>query len=94
MKRSRLDSSAARVIGIAEARRHLSRLLISRLLKLVERGVEIVITRRGKAVAHLVPVGTASRDRLADTVARLKAFRHGRQLGDLSAKAPIEEGRR
>ncbi len=45
-------------------------------------------------MARLVPVGAVSRDRLEDTVARLKSFRHGRRLGDLSAKALIEEGRR
>ena len=40
-----------------------------------------------------MPVGAVSHDRLKDAVARLKAFRKGRRLGDLSAKALIEEGR-
>jgi prevent-host-death family protein len=78
-----------KAIGIVEARS-----TFSTLLKHVERGEEIVLTKRGKAVARLVPIGGMSRDRLADTVTRLKAFRHGRRLGDLSAKALIEEGRR
>jgi hypothetical protein len=39
-------------------------------------------------------VGDVSRDRLDDTVARLKAFRRGRRIDDLSARALIEEGRR
>jgi hypothetical protein len=45
-------------------------------------------------VARLVPVREVSRDRLEDTVARLKAFRRGRRIGDLSVEALIEEGRR
>ena len=75
-------------IGIVEARRH-----FSALLERVRRGEETVITRRGKAVARLVPLGAVNRDRLADTAARLKAFRRGRRVGDLSTKALIEEGR-
>jgi prevent-host-death family protein len=78
-----------KTVGTFEAKTHLSA-----LLEQVERGEEITITRHGKAVARLVPVAAISRDRLAATVARLKAFRRGRRLGDLSAKALIEEGRR
>jgi prevent-host-death family protein len=78
-----------RTVGTFEAKTHLSA-----LLEQVERGEEITITRHGKAVARLVPVGVVSRDRLEDNVARLKAFRRGRRLGHLSAKALIEEGRR
>jgi prevent-host-death family protein len=78
-----------KAIGIAEARS-----TFSALLKQVERGEEVVITKRGKAVARLVPVGAASRDRLTETAGRLKAFRRGRRLGNFSAKALIEEGRR
>jgi prevent-host-death family protein len=78
-----------RTVGTFEAKTHLSA-----LLEQVERGEEITITRHGKAVARLVPVGAVRGDRLDDTVARLKSFRKGRRLGDLSAKALIEEGRR
>jgi prevent-host-death family protein len=78
-----------RTVGTFDAKTHLSA-----LLEQVERGEEILITKHGKAVARLVPVGVVNRDRLAGTVARLKAFRRGRRLGDLSVKALIEEGRR
>ena len=79
-----------RSVGTFEAKTHLSA-----LLEEVERGEEIVITRHGKAVARLVPVAAApGRARLADTVARLKVFRRGRRLGDLSVRELIEEGRR
>ncbi|MCC2665613.1 MAG: hypothetical protein K0S35_3535 [Geminicoccaceae bacterium] len=78
-----------KTVGTFEAKTHLSS-----LLEQVERGEEITITRHGKAVARLVPLRAVDRGRLEDTVARLKAFRRGRRLGDLSAKALIEEGRR
>jgi prevent-host-death family protein len=78
-----------RSVGTFEAKTHLSA-----LLEQVERGEEITITRHGKAVARLVPVRAVTQDRLARTVAQLKSFRRGRRLGDLSAKALIEEGRR
>ena len=78
-----------KTVGTFEAKTHLST-----LLEQVERGEEVTITKHGKAVARLVPVGAVSHDRLEDTVARLKSFRKGRRLGDLSAKALIEEGRR
>jgi prevent-host-death family protein len=78
-----------RTVGIFEAKMH-----FSTLLEQVERGEEIMLTKHGKAVARLVPVGVVSRDQLADTVAQLKAFRRGRRLGDVSAKTLIEDGRR
>jgi prevent-host-death family protein len=78
-----------KTVGTFEAKTHLSS-----LLEQVERGEEITITRHGKAVARLVPLRAVDRGRLEDTVARLKAFRRGRRLGEVSAKALIEEGRR
>jgi prevent-host-death family protein len=79
-----------RTVGTFEAKTHLSA-----LLERVERGEEITITRHGRAVARLVPVAAApGREQLAGTVARLKAFRRGRRLGDLSIRELIEEGRR
>jgi prevent-host-death family protein len=78
-----------KTVGTFEAKTHLSA-----LLEQVERGEEITITRHGRAVARLVPAAAVGHDRLEHTVARLKAFRRGRRLGDLSVKALIEEGRR
>jgi prevent-host-death family protein len=77
-----------KTVGIFEAKRQLLALLDQ-----VERGEEIVITRYGRPVGRLVPVGAVGRDRSKDTAARLKAFRRGRRLGNLSAKALIEKGR-
>jgi hypothetical protein len=45
-------------------------------------------------VTGLVPRRAVDRDQLEDTVARLKAFLRGRGLGEVSAKALIEDGRR
>jgi prevent-host-death family protein len=78
-----------RTVGTFEAKTHLSA-----LLEQVERGEEFVITKHGRAVARLVPVGEVGSGRLESTVALLKRFRRGRRLGDLSTKALIEEGRR
>jgi prevent-host-death family protein len=70
-----------RTVGTFEAKTHLST-----LLEQVQRGEEIIITKHGRAVARLVPVGATSRDRLETTVARLKAFRKGRRLGALTSR--------
>jgi prevent-host-death family protein len=78
-----------KTVGTFAAKTHLST-----LLEEVERGEEITITRHGKAIARLVPVGSITNGDLAHAVARLKAFRRGRRLGGISVKALIEEGRR
>ena len=48
----------AKEVGVLEAKTHLSR-----LLEEVEAGRSILITRHGKGVARLVPVGRAGRAR-------------------------------
>ena len=66
-------------ISLREANQHLSR-----YVKSVERGEELVITRRGKPVARLVPVA-AERQLTPDQVAALERTRrrmsHGYDLG-------------
>lgn len=74
-------------IGAYEAKTHLPRLLDE-----VERGKTVLITRHGRPVARLVPVGP-----LADpetTVAAIREARKGVSLGGLGLQALIEEGRR
>jgi len=65
------------------------------LLDWVEKGEEIVITRRGKAVARLVP-GTSGVDgkKAAQAVADILARRVGVTLGGLKIKDLVKEGRR
>jgi prevent-host-death family protein len=53
-----------------EAKTHLAR-----LLRAVERGERIVITRHGKAVAELVPIGTGARNDFEQLKARRLALR-------------------
>lgn len=68
---------------------------LSRLLDRVEKGEEIVITRRGKPVARLAPVRPAlESERARETVERIKEMRKGRSLGGLKIKDLIDEGRR
>jgi prevent-host-death family protein len=54
-----------RTVSLSEAKSHLSQ-----LLRLVEAGEEVVITRRGKPIARIIPV---ARPKLA--VKSLAAFR-------------------
>ena len=64
------------------------------LLNLVEKGEEVVITRRGKRVARLVPdSGTRDREEGRRAVARIVSRRKGVTLGGLNIKDLINEGR-
>ena len=64
------------------------------LLDQVEHGEEIVITRRGKAVAKLVPAEPGfDRDKARRAVAGILALSKGVTLGGLKIKDLINEGR-
>ena len=77
-------------IGAFEAKNRLSH-----LLRLVQAGEEIAITKRGKVIARLVPPGPIADPHQAQAAAaRIRARRSGIALGGLSIKALIEEGRR
>lgn len=76
-------------IGTFEAKTHLSALLDE-----VERGEEIVITRRGVAVARLVPAAAPRTSGAGDPIARAKGFAKGRTLGRVSWTRLRDEGRR
>ncbi len=77
-------------IGAFEAKTKLGQ-----LLDWVEAGEEVIITRRGKPVARLVPPGAATidRERTRTAVTRIRAMRKGVTLGGLSIKDLISEGR-
>lgn len=75
-------------IGTFEAKTHLSALLDE-----VANGAEIEITRRGEAVARLVPAGSPRRTGAGDAIARARAFAKGQTLGRLSWKKLRDEGR-
>jgi antitoxin (DNA-binding transcriptional repressor) of toxin-antitoxin stability system len=64
------------------------------VLDWVEAGEEVIITRRGKAVARVVPRGaTVDRERAHAAAARIRARRRGITLGGLKIKDLINEGR-
>ena len=78
-----------REVGAFEAKNKLAALLDE-----VERGGEVVITRRGKAVARLVSPGDAfDRQGALRAVERIIANRKGRSLGESKIKDLIDEGR-
>ncbi len=66
-----------KTIGAFEAKTHLSALLGK-----VAKGAEFTITKRGKAVARLVPATQARRVDVDKTIARLKSIRKGTSLGE------------
>lgn len=77
-------------VGSYEAKTHLPA-----LLRRVEAGERIVITRHGRPVAELVPPASEDRTEIRDAVRALRTFGDGRHLGpDLSIRELIDEGRR
>jgi prevent-host-death family protein len=64
------------------------------LLDQVEHGEEILITRRGKAVAKIVPADPGfDRDKARRAVAGILELSRGATLGGLKIKDLIDEGR-
>ncbi len=63
------------------------------LLDLVEKGEEIVITRRGKPVARLVPNAAKDKEAADKAVRDIREMRKGVTLGGLKIKDLINEGR-
>jgi prevent-host-death family protein len=77
-------------VGSYEAKTHLPA-----LLKRVEAGEEITITRHGHAIARLVPAGAGGAFPAHDAIDELLSFRSQHELGpDLSVRDLIDEGRR
>lgn len=75
-------------IGAFEAKTHLAA-----LLDRVEQGEKIMITRRGRPVAQLVPVVDVDKARVDDAIQKLRALRSGTTLGGLNWRALRDEGR-
>jgi prevent-host-death family protein len=79
-----------REIGAFEARNKLGQLLDS-----VEAGEEIVITRRGRVVARLVPLCPAvDLEQAHHAAAAIRAMSRGVKLGKLKVKDLVTERRR
>lgn len=62
--------NAMRTVGAFEAKTHLSE-----LLRAVERGETVIISRHGKPVARLGPIQPDNKDSLADTIAAIRRQR-------------------
>lgn len=64
------------------------------LLDLVEKGEDVVITRRGKRVARLVPdSGTRDQEKARAAAEAILEMSKGATLGGLKIKNLIDEGR-
>jgi prevent-host-death family protein len=77
-------------VGAFEAKSRLGR-----LLDWVEAGEEVTITRRGRAVARLVPAkATTDAERGVRAALRVRQMRQGVTLGGHKIRDLINEGRR
>ena len=76
-------------IGAFEAKTRLSE-----LLDRVEQGQEVVISRRGRPVARLVPASDEAKQRAAAAVQRLRELRSGTRLEGIDWRELRDEGRR
>lgn len=77
-------------VGSFEAKTHLPQ-----LLERVARGEKILTTRRGQAVAMLVPPEAESRPDVREVVSKMRQLRRGVTLGpELTIRQLIDEGRR
>lgn len=66
---------------------------LPRLLEQVERGETVTITRHGRPVARLVPIGRSGRS-VDETIAAIRAARKGHRLDGVAVRELIDEGRR
>ncbi|WP_395709021.1 type II toxin-antitoxin system Phd/YefM family antitoxin [Reyranella sp.] len=66
----------------------------SALLERVEQGEQILITRRGKPVARLMPIATARKEKVSAAMERLRKLRKGTTLGGLGWKELRDAGRK
>lgn len=77
-------------VGVFEAKNRLTALLDE-----VEAGREVLITRRGKPIARLVPAEPGfDRARARRAADGLRLAAKGQTLGDVSLRQLIDEGRR
>lgn len=73
---------------------HEARTRLPQLLRRVQEGERFVITKHGRPVAELIPVGEISRDRVRAAIEDLKTFQKSHSLQGLSVRELIEEGRK
>jgi prevent-host-death family protein len=76
-------------IGVFEAKTHLAE-----LLDRVEAGEELVISRRGRPVARLVPIADARQQKATAAATRMRELRRGATLGGIDWRRLRDAGRR
>jgi prevent-host-death family protein len=76
-------------VGAFDAKTH-----FSALLERAERGEQILITRRGKPVARLMPIAAVREGKVSEAMAKLRKLREGTKLGGLSWKELRDAGRK
>ncbi len=75
-------------IGAYEAKTHLPQ-----LLEKVRKGETFVITKHGRPVAELRPIGKPTRERRREILAHMKSFQKTHSLEGATIRELIEEGR-
>jgi len=76
-------------VGAFEAKTHLSA-----LLEKVSRGEEVLITKRGKPIARMVPAEQADKSRIKAAISELLTLRKEVTLQDTDWKTLRDEGSR
>ena len=76
-------------VGIYDAKARLSE-----IVERVESGAEVVITRRGKAVARIVPMTAPSKNSRTAAAKRIRELREKWAIGRLDIRKLIDAGRR
>jgi prevent-host-death family protein len=76
-------------IGAFQAKTH-----FSTLLRAVEKGEHIIITKHGQAVAQLIPATGSDYGHTKQAILRLKQLAKTHRLGGLDWKILRDEGRR
>ena len=76
-------------VGAFEAKTHLYA-----LLEKVSRGEEVLITKRGKPIARMVPAEQADKSRIKAAISELLTLRKEVTLQDTDWKTLRDEGRR
>ena len=74
-------------VGVSYAKSH-----FSELIRRVERRESITITRRGLALARLIPI-EARNQKAAAAAERIRKLRVGNKLGKTTVRQLIDEGR-
>lgn len=75
-------------VGAFEAKTHLPK-----LLERVQQGERIVITKHGQPIAELIPFRERNTEDIRRAIDRLRAFQKHHDLGGMTIKSLIEEGR-